>query len=140
MDKLTQALREWQMKNEISNVEMARKLSTSEQYVGKLISGKVNFGRNTASRWQEAFGFNADALVLRNADMLFAGNTIFTTSNKEAAAAEPQREVLTLDKSTVTEMLLTLTRAVDKQADIIQELRHQEIKKAGLPDSSQKVG
>ena len=77
-DTVGEKIKEYFKAQGISQREAASKLGTTQQVVGSLLNGKP-FGKKTASKWHEAFGFNPAWPITGVGDM-FEG----TDSQKES--------------------------------------------------------
>ena len=67
----------------ISQRKAAEMLGTTQQVVGSLLNGR-RFGRRTAERWQEVFGFNPAWLITGCGDMFEVGDSQNNCTAKNA--------------------------------------------------------
>lgn len=71
--------------------ELSKMLDVSQPYISALVSGKKPFGKETAEKWQQMFGFSAGWLLTGEGPMLVNNsvNDLVNTSNASAPAPSP---------------------------------------------------
>ena len=69
MEKIAKALTHFFRSNRITQEQVAEKLGCSQAYVSVLLSSKRSFGRKSAAKWSDAFGFNPLWLMSGEGDM-----------------------------------------------------------------------
>ncbi|MCM1439969.1 MAG: helix-turn-helix domain-containing protein [Roseburia sp.] len=67
-DNIGKKIKEFFKAQGISQRQAAERLGTTQQVVGSLLNGK-SFGKRTAAKWHEVFGFNPAWLITGNGDM-----------------------------------------------------------------------
>lgn len=63
MENVGIALKSWLKANNLTQTQIADSLGVSQVRISKLISGKINFGRDMARRWADTFGFSYTFLL-----------------------------------------------------------------------------
>lgn len=63
-------LKEWLENNGYKQSEIAEKMNKTTAYVNMLLNGKSNFGKETAYKWADMFGFNVKWLMYDEEPML----------------------------------------------------------------------
>lgn len=74
-------LKEWLESNGYRQAEIAEKLNKTTAYVNMLLNGKSNFGKETAYKWADLFGFNVKWLMYDEEPMLSKDLTRKETNN-----------------------------------------------------------
>ncbi len=69
MEKVSRALANFFKSNRITQEQVASKLDCSQAYISGLLSNKRSFGKKSATKWSEAFGFNPLWLMTGEGDM-----------------------------------------------------------------------
>lgn len=119
--KIGNELKAYFLKENLSQEEIARTLNVSQQYISSLLNGKP-FGKNTARKWSEAFGFNPAWLVTGEGSM-FPGKDIAEDPN--AAYNSSQNTVLQKLTTIISEKDVQINRLlgiIEQQAETIKLL------------------
>lgn len=68
--------------------QLSKMLDVSQPYLSALLSGKKAFGKGTAEKWQQMFGFSSGWLLTGEGSMLVnnSANNLVNTSNTSAPA------------------------------------------------------
>lgn len=96
LENVPKKLKEFFAANNITQVEAAKRLNTTQQVVSRLLNGKP-FGKRTASLWQEVYGLNPAWLLTGTGEMFVNGGAEECTAKKvvglasEAVASEVLR-------------------------------------------------
>ncbi len=92
LDAMRNALKKFFSDKGLSQTKIAEMVGTSQQTVCGLLSNR-NFGKRTAQRWCDAFGFNPAWLITGEGEMMLA--------DKERKAATQAEQQLTTSKMIV---------------------------------------
>lgn len=71
--------------------ELSKMLDVSQPYISALVSGKKPFGKETAEKWQQMFGFSAGWLLTGEGSML-VNNSINTSKTSAPAVSSSSIE------------------------------------------------
>ena len=66
------SLSNWLLENNLTQLDVAKKLNVSEQYINALVNGRSHFGKKMAARWQNKFGLSASWLLTGEGNMLLS--------------------------------------------------------------------
>ena len=71
--------------------QLSKMLDVSQPYLSALLSGKKAFGKGTAEKWQQMFGFSSGWLLTGEGSMLVnnSANNLVNSSNTSAPAPSP---------------------------------------------------
>ena len=74
--------------------QLSKMLDVSQPYLSALLSGKKAFGKGTAEKWQQMFGFSSGWLLTGEGSMLVnnSANNLVNTSNTSAPAVSSSIE------------------------------------------------
>lgn len=68
--KFTEALTHFFDEQGISQTDIANRLKVSKAYINALFTGKQNFGKKQAEKWEKEFGLSKSWLITKEGDML----------------------------------------------------------------------
>ena len=87
-DAFSQSLKSYLNQLGYNQDQLSKMLDVSQPYLSALLSGKKAFGKGTAEKWQQMFGFSSGWLLTGEGSMLVnnSANNLVNTSNTSAPA------------------------------------------------------
>ena len=86
-DDFTKSLKSYLNLLGYNQEQLSKMLNVSQPYLSALLSGKKAFGKGTAEKWQQMFGFSAGWLLTGEGEMLV--NNSINSSNISAPVSPP---------------------------------------------------
>jgi transcriptional regulator with XRE-family HTH domain len=97
-NKIGNALKEYFNKKEITQIQIAERLQSTQPIVSRLLNGKP-FGKSTAKKWSKEFDFNPTFLLTGDGDLLFG---------KKEEQLSMTKKIIDTGVSVFSEQVLTL--------------------------------
>lgn len=90
-DAFSQSLKSYLNQLGYNQDQLSKMLDVSQPYLSALLSGKKAFGKGTAEKWQQMFGFSSGWLLTGEGSMLVnnSANNLVNSSNTSAPAPSP---------------------------------------------------
>lgn len=90
-DAFSQSLKSYLNQLGYNQDQLSKMLDVSQPYLSALLSGKKAFGKGTAEKWQQMFGFSSGWLLTGEGSML-VNNSINTSNTSAPAVSSPIEE------------------------------------------------
>ena len=86
MEKVAIALQEWAKDKNYKQRELANILGVAQPYIGRMMKGKQEFGKNTARKWADAFGMSYTFLLTGEGSLFDQSPDVAEQATEDVAA------------------------------------------------------